>query len=167
VDKLQFAKLDISNSTFYNFGQALISAGNVVTPIDEIVIDGCTINYGGANGKYVLLDANTNSVNFTMQNSILANSPRTGASVSNMLLRGTGASSALYFSYNNTFKLSTGGATPAAIGFPTYSYLTMTTNRTIDLGWTATTTDFTLPAGSELRTGGKTGGVIGDPRWAY
>jgi hypothetical protein len=87
--------------------------------------------------------------------------------VPNLLFRATAASSTLYFSYNNTFKLSTGGATPAAVGFPTYSYLTMTANRTFDLGWSTTTNDFTLPAGSELRAGGKTGGVIGDPRWAY
>jgi len=39
-------------------------------------------------------------------------------------------------------------------------------NTTTDLGWTATTTSFTLPAGSALRTASTTGGAIGDPRWA-
>lgn len=170
LDKLQFTRLDITNSTFYNVGQAFISynAATVSSPIPVVVIDGCTINYLGANTKYVLVDANTNPLDFTMQNSILANSPRTSATVANQVFRGTAASSTLNFSYNNTFKLmnSTTG-TPAALTFPTYAYLSMTSNRTIDLGWTYATTDFTLPSGSELRTGGKTGGVIGDPRWAY
>lgn len=170
LDKLQFTKLDISNSTFYNAGQALISCTNTltVTPMPSMVIDGCTFNYFGTNSKYLLLDASANPVDFTMQNSILANSPRTGGTVQNQVLRATAASSTLSFSYNNTFDLmnNTTG-TAVALTYPTYSYLTMTSNRTIDLGWTATTTDFTLPAASDLRTGGKTGGVIGDPRWAY
>jgi hypothetical protein len=169
LDKLQFTTLDISNSTFYNYGQAFIAAATTLTatPIPVITIDGCTINYGGANAKYVLFDASANPVSFTAQNTIVANCPKTGASVPNLLFRGTSASSTMNFSFNNTFGLSTGGATPAAVTLPTYSYLTASTNRTIDLGWTATTTDFTLPAGSELRTGGKTGGPVGDPRWAY
>jgi hypothetical protein len=169
VDKLLFTQMDVTNSTFYNVGQAFISynTANLTTPIPAVMIDGCTINYLGANGKYVLIDANTNPITFTMQNSILANSPRTGATVANQVFRGTSTSSSINFSYNNTFKLSNGAVTPAALTYPSYSYLTMTSNRTIDLGWTTTTTDFTLPANSELRTGGKTGGVIGDPRWAY
>lgn len=169
LDKLQFTTLDISNSTFYNYGQAFLTAASTLTatPMPIITIDGCTINYGGANTKYVLFDASANPVGFTVQNTIVANCPKTGASVPNLLFRGTSASSTMNFSFNNTFGLSTGGATPAAVLLPTYAYLTAGTNRTIDLGWTATTTDFTLPAGSELRTGGKTGGPIGDPRWAY
>jgi hypothetical protein len=169
LDKLQFTKLDISNSTFYNVGRDFISCAATLpaTPIPAIAIDGCTINYLGAATKYILMDANANPISFTMQNSILANSPRTGQTVQNTVLRATSTSSTLNFSYNNTFKLTNGAATPAALTFPTYSYLSMTANRTIDLGWTSTTTDFTLPVGSELRTGGIIGGVIGDPRWAY
>jgi hypothetical protein len=170
LDKLQFTSLDVSNSTFYNVGQNYITCATTLTatPIPVITIDGCTINYLGANAKYVLVDASANPIGFTMQNSILANSPKSGATVASTVLRATSASSTLNFSYNNTFKLmnSTTG-TPVALTFPAYAYLSMTTNRAIDLGWTSATTDFTLPSGSELRTGGKTGGVIGDPRWAY
>lgn len=170
VDKLLFTKMDISNSTFYNVGQAFISynTANLASPVPVAVVDGCTINYLGANSKYVLIDANTNPIDFTMQNSILANSPRTGASVASQVFRGTAAGTAMNFSYNNTFGLNNATTgTIAALTYPSYSYLTMTSNRTIDLGWTSTTTDFTLPVGSDLRTGGKTGGPIGDPRWAY
>ncbi|MBO9198793.1 MULTISPECIES: DUF4957 domain-containing protein [Niastella] len=170
LDKLQFALLDLSNSTFYNYGRDFIAAPTAVTtgPIPQINIDGCTINYGGTSAKYVLLDANTNPVNFTTQNSIIANTPKAGGTVATTLFRGTGTGTTMSFSYNNTFGLFTGAATPTPVTLPTsYAYLTATTNRTIDLGWTGATTDFKLPAGSELRTGGKTGGVIGDPRWAY
>jgi hypothetical protein len=47
------------------------------------------------------------------------------------------------------------------------SYVQMSNNQTIDLGWTNATTDFTLPAASPLKTASTTNGPIGDPRWAF
>lgn len=172
LDKLQFTKLDISNSTFYNIGQAMITWATTLTatPIGIIVMDGCTINYLGGNSKYILVDASANPVDFTFQNSILATCPRPSSAVQTTILRATAASSVLNFSYNNYFNLystNVAGSTPLALTLPTYSYLSASNNRTIDLGWISTTTNFTLPATSELRSAGKTGGPVGDPRWTY
>ncbi|MBO9619451.1 MAG: DUF4957 domain-containing protein [Niabella sp.] len=164
LDKLAFTKLDISNSTFYNVGQAFVSCATAMSlsPVPVIAVDGCTFNNFGANAKYLLLDANTNPVTASFTNSIFANSPRSG-SVNAIILRSSGAGASTTFTNNNYFKLQNG--TNANLTFP--SGITMNTNWTLDLGWSATTTDFTLPQGSVLRSGSSTGGAIGDPRWAY
>ncbi|UYQ94871.1 DUF4957 domain-containing protein [Chitinophaga horti] len=168
LDKLDIARLELTNSTFYNIGRAFISWSTNVTPAAKPVmtIDACTFNNFGSDGRnYVLLDANANALDFVFQNSILCNLPKAGGTMGNALLRATGAASTLSVSYNNMFNLTTGAG--AAATLPTYAYLTATNNKAVDLGWTATTTNFTLPAGSELRTAGKTGGAVGDPRWTY
>ena len=164
-DKLQFEKLDLSNSTFYNQGQTIVSCATTmaVTPIPVIAMDGITVNNFGANGKYPLFDASANPVAVSITNSHFANTPRSGSVLANPF-RATAATSTIVFSYNNVYNLNSG---TAALVMPTYTYLTQTQNRSENVGYTATTTDFTLPAGNVLRTGGSTGGPIGDPRWAY
>lgn len=169
LEKLKFEKLELSNSTFYNIGRALVSASTAmsVIPVPDVTISGCTFNnLGAGSGLYVLLDANTNPITANITNSIFANTPRTGT-LASAPVRATGSGTAITFSYNNTFNLNNSLTTPAALAFPSYTYLTMTQNRTENLGWTAATTNFTLPAGSILRNGGISGVPIGDPRWAY
>ncbi|MFT4095460.1 MAG: DUF5123 domain-containing protein [Niabella sp.] len=164
LDKLTFTKLYISNSTFYMMGQNLISCATTlsVSTLPVISVDGCTFNNFGANSKYALLDANANPVTASFTNSIFANTPRSGT-VQSAALRASGTGTTVTFAYNNYFNLQNGSS--ANLTFP--STVTMSSNWTTDLGWTATTTDFTLPEGSVFRSAGSTGGAIGDPRWAY
>ena len=167
IDKMEFERLELTNSTFYNTARAFLSWSTNITMAQKptVLIDMVTINgFGFAGRDNILFDANANPVNFTMQNSILANAPKANATVGTSLVRASGAGSEVRFENNNYFNLTT-GATPAVeLSFP--SYVVLTNNKTINLGWTATTTNFSLPASSELRTASKTGGVIGDLRWA-
>jgi hypothetical protein len=163
LDKLAFNRLDVTKSTFYNLSRSIISCATVLTgsPAPVIVIDQCDFNNLGSDAtKYVILDANTNPVTFTMQNSIIANVPR-GAGVQTTAIRASVGTVA--FNNNNVFKFVTTPGGTTAIALPA----TATNNRTTDLGWTASTTDFTLPATSDLRNFSTTGTAIGDPRWAY
>jgi len=162
MDKLDFTKLELTNSTFYNIGRALISWSTNLTGNAKpaIVVDGCTFNNFGSDGRnYVLIDANANPLDVVFQNSILYNMPKAGATIGTGLIRATGANTAVTYSYNNVFNVTA--------AMPAYAYITAVANRAVDLGWTAATTDFKLPAASDLRTAGKTGGAIGDPRWTY
>lgn len=163
LDKLNFNRLDITKSTMYNLGRSIINCPTVLTqtPSPIIVINQCDFNNLGTDAtKYVILDANANPVNFTMNNSIMANTPRLSG-VNAASVRAT--ASTITFNNNNFFKFVTtvGGST--VVSNPTQA----ANNSTVDLGWTATTSDFTLPAGSALRSSSTIGGAIGDPRWAY
>lgn len=166
LDKLEFKKLEIENSTFYNSGRAFIGwATNMTAPAKPVIsINQTTINNFGFSGRNnILLDANANAVEFTMQNSIVANTPKEGTVGTSLLRASTDGSSILVVKNNNFFKLLD-GATPAVeLTFP--SYVQLSSNTTIDLGWTGSTTNFNLPSGSEVRTGSTTSGALGDPRW--
>ncbi|KQM79103.1 hypothetical protein ASE74_00570 [Pedobacter sp. Leaf216] len=165
LNKMQFTNLNISKSTFYNAGPGLVTASTTytgdVTP--TVSITNSTFNGFGGNAKYALLDANANPINFTIVNSILANTPKSGT-VNAAAIRGTGAASTLRISNSNYFNLSSALTNGTALTFGT---ATLVSNQSINLGWTAVTTDFTLPAGSPLRTAGSAGGPIGDPKWTY
>lgn len=159
--KMEFNRVEFVNSTFFDIGRALImwDTNLTVPAAPTFLIESCTLaNFGSRN--HTILDASSNVVNFRMQNSILVNLPKTTSGTS-LLRSGTG--STLNVNNSNLFNL-TDGASPALPAiFPAATALT--DNKAVDLGWTLTTTDFKLPANSELRTAGKTGGAIGDPRW--
>ncbi|HEY0731319.1 MAG TPA: hypothetical protein VGD33_02775, partial [Chitinophagaceae bacterium] len=165
IDKLEFKALEVLNTTFYDVARALISwATNMTVPsTPTVTFDQTTINsFGFGNRNYVFLDANANTVNYSFRNSIVANTPKPGQTILPVAVRANSASS-MEFVHSNYFNLNTGDPLNPVITFP--SVLQMSNNQTIDLGWTATTTDFTLPAGSPLRTASITSGPIGDPRW--
>lgn len=164
LTKLQFTRIDITNSTFFDFGRSLVVATTALgsgVPMPVINIDKSTFNYFGGNNMNVLVDANTNPVAVTVTNSIIANTPKANQTVSG-LIRATGSGATVNVNNNNTFGLNNGSG--GTITFPTNAQ--GGANTTVDLGWTASITNFTLPAGSSLRTAGSTGGAIGDPRWA-
>lgn len=170
LEKLEFKTMELSNSTFYNIGRTFISAGTTLPSSatkPSVLIDQCTFNNfgsGGSNRNYLIIDANANPIDFVLRNSILANSPMTGGAIGNAALRATASTSMVSVTNNNIFKLTNGASPAVDLTFPNYA--TPANLKTIDLGWTASTTDFSLPADSDLRTSGTTGGVIGDPRWA-
>ncbi len=165
IDKLEFKHFEVANSTMYDIARAFISwATNITMPaVPTIIVRNSTINsFGFGDRNNILLDANANVVNATYKNNIIANTPKPGQNVLASAMR-AGAASTIFFQYNNYFNLQ-GGTPLAPLTFP--AYVQMANNQAIDLGWTATTTDFTLPAGSPLRTASDTGGPVGDPRWA-
>lgn len=168
INKLQFSKLELVNSTFHSMGRAFVSCNATLTsPKPTILIDQCTINNfgsGGTSRNYTIFDANANPVDLTIQNCIIANAPITGQTLGNAAVRAGAATTTMLFSNNNTFNLTNGASPAVALTFP--AAMTMQNNKTIALGWDGTTTNFTLPVGSELRTSSTTGGPIGDPRWA-
>ncbi|WP_207514567.1 DUF4957 domain-containing protein [Longitalea luteola] len=167
LDKLAFNTMHVSKSTFYNIGRQLLTASTVLTTAPAITFDYCTLNNFGAGGtQYAVINAGSNPVKFNITNSIVANIPRPGGTVRNEAMNATAAGTAIVFSNNNTFNWTNGAATPAPLTFPTTN-ITMVGNNAVDLGWTNTTTDFTLPANSVLRTVSSAGGAIGDPRWTY
>ncbi|WP_197285471.1 DUF4957 domain-containing protein [Pedobacter sp. R20-19] len=165
VNKMQFNTIGISKSTFYNAGPGLVTASTTYAGdvIPTVAISNSTFNGFGGNAKYALLDASANPIKFTILNSILANTPKSGT-VNAAAIRATGAGSTLSISNSNYFNLSSALTGGTALTFGT---ATLTSNQTQNLGWSATTTDFTLPANSTLRTAGNTGSAIGDPRWTY
>jgi hypothetical protein len=164
LDKMEFQKLELTNNTMYDLARAFISfATNItVNPAPVILVTNNTINsFGFATRNNILLDANANVVNATFRDNIIANTPK-AETVGTSALR-TGATATVIFEYNNTFNFN-GGTPLAPLTFPTNVQLSNNTN--VDLGWTTTTTSFTLPAVSPLRTSSSTGGPVGDPRWA-
>lgn len=165
LDKVAFQNLTITNSTFYNVGRALILMSTALpasSSVPVIIFDKNTVNsFGGGSGPRVLIDANANPVQVSFTNSIFANTPRSGT-LANDMIRASSASSSVTFSNNNYFKMMNGSA--AALTIPASA--TQVANQQIDLSWDANTKDFTLPAGSPLRTAGSNGGPVGDPRWA-
>lgn len=166
MEKLQFEKLEITNSTLYNLGRAFIgwSTNITVAAPPTILIDQCTINSFGRDARNnFFVDANANPVIITISNSIISNTPMPGSTSGTALMRATAATANM--SYCNTFNLTNGASPAVAATFP--AIVTMQNNKTIDAGWTGTSSDFTLPAGSELRTSSSSGGPVGDPRWAF
>lgn len=166
LDKLLFTTMQITKSTFYNIGQGLLTVATVLTSAPLITFDYCTLNNFGAKNLNAIANAGSNPVKLNITNSIIANIPRPAGTVNTAAINATGAGTAIVFSNNNTFNLTNGAATPVALTFPTTN-ITMVGNNTISLGWTSTTTDFTLPANSVLRTVSSAGGAIGDQRWSY
>lgn len=167
LDKLAFNSMQVTKSTFYNIGRQLLTASTVLPSIPSITFDYCTFNDFGAGGSInAIMNAGSNPVKLNITNSIVANIPRPGGTVNTAAINATGAGTGIVFSNNNTFNLTNGAATPAVLTLPTTN-ITQVGNQNIDLGWTTGTIDFTLPAGSVLRTVSSAGGAIGDPRWAY
>ncbi len=164
VNKMEFTAINITKSTFYDAGPGLVTASNTMTgaAAPSVNISYSTFNGFGGNAKYALLDANANPVNFTLTNSIVANTPKSGT-VQAAALRSTGAGVTTTISYTDMFGLYGTGTTP--LTFP--ATVVLTSNQAIDLGWTAATTTFQLPVGSSLRTASNTSIALGDPRWAY
>lgn len=166
LDKMEFQSLQILNSTFYNSGRRLIgwSTNFTASVKPNVLVDYVTINNIGYGGRdNLLIDANNNPIDFVFRNSIIANAPKPGQASGNSLLRAGNAASTAVISNSNLFKLTTGAAEPAALTIP--SYVNQQNVLNIDLGWDATTTSFSLPAGSPLRTASNTNGPIGDSRW--
>lgn len=158
LDKLQFNTLSVTNSTFYNFGKTLISCGTLIDAVSPtITFDHCTFNAFGGSGTYALLDANTNIVKFTMQNSIIANTPKVGTA-NGAAIRSSAATTTIVFNNNNTFNLQNGSG--AALTLPAG-----TGNKNVNLGWDLNTKVFTIPTASELNSSSNTSGPIGDPQW--
>ncbi|OAQ37925.1 hypothetical protein A5893_16265 [Pedobacter psychrophilus] len=161
MDKAEFKTLSITNSTIYNSARQLISWATNITAAQTplITIDHITLNGFGSGAKNnIFLDANTNPVTFNMTNSIIANTPITGQTVGTNAIKGGGT---LNFNNNNYFNLNTGDGNLVTLS----TSVAAANNKTISLGWTNTTTTFTLPATSELRTSGTANDPIGDPRW--
>jgi len=164
LDNIEFKTLTVTKSTFYNSGAGLVIASKLILAAIPVVnFSNCTINGFGGSGKYALLDANTNPINFNIQNSIFANTPKSGTVVA-AAIRGTGTGSSIKISNSNYFNLFTALTNGTAL---TFGPATLASNQSINTGWTAATTDFTLAVGSPLRSAGSTGGPIGDPRWTY
>jgi hypothetical protein len=170
LEKLQLKALSITQSTLYKTGQGLINMSTNLSTITGIVpiieIDHCTFNsFSGGSGKYAFIDANANKIIFTFSNSIVANTPISG-SLQAAAFRASNTGNELYFSNNNTFNLliAPGGSALNLTGLAIANPLNH------DLGWTGTTTDFslaTLPAGHAVLSASTSGSTIGDPRWAY
>lgn len=161
-DKMALNTFTMSKSTFYNFGNQLISHATLVAgTTTALSIDLCTFNNFGASSKNAIFNASANTTTFSVTNCIIGNIPRPAGAVATAAINGT--ASTFTFSNNDVFKAATavGGAT--AVTFPANAAF----GQTIDPGWTATQTDFTLPVGSPLRTASPSSGAIGDPRWAY
>lgn len=166
MEKLEFEKLELTNSTLYGLGRAFIgwSTNITVGTPPTILIDQCTINNFGRDARNnFFIDANANPVVITIRNSIIANTPYAGQTTGTALVRATGAVTST-LAYTNTFKLTNGASPAVTLTFP--AVLVPQSNKTIDLGWDGATTSFALPAGSELRTSSSSGGPVGDPRWA-
>lgn len=166
MDKMEFNRLELTNSTFYNIGRAFISWSTNITVATKptMILDHLTMNNFGSDSRdYILVDANANLLSLTMTNNILANTPKAGGAVGANAIRASNAGNDMKFTNNDTFKFVGGSPTTAPLAFP--AAVQQSGNKTTDLGWTATTTDFSIPAGSDLRTASTTGGAIGDPRW--
>jgi hypothetical protein len=165
ISRLQFNTLTVSKSTFYNCGPGLVlsSVPFVADQTPTVLISYSTINAFGGSSKYALLDVTTNPINFSIQNSILANTPKSGT-INAAAIRATGAGSSITISNTNYFNLNSALTSGTAL---TFGSATLSVTQQQNLGWTPTTTDFTLPIGSTLRTSSTTGTAIGDPRWTF
>lgn len=169
LEKLQFNTFNIAKSTFYNIGTGMFNIGTAINTsvvVPSVNIDYCTFNNFGSGNKYLLFDANTNKINYVMRNSILANSPLAGGSINAIAFRGSGSGSTLNFLNNNYFQLnaSAGSAALNLTGLNNVAY------NNINLGWTASTQNFSLsalPVDNKIFSSSNSGGTVGDPRWAY
>lgn len=165
--KLQFDNISFTKSTFYGLGEGMLNISttlNAYGTTPTINIEYCTMNNNGGYGKYPLFDANANIVNYSLTNSILANTPISG-SLKTAAFRAS-ASSNLNFSNNDYFRFasSVGGLDLVLTG------LIQANDITTDLGWQPSTTSFSLaslPIYNPIFTASSNLGTIGDPRWAY
>jgi hypothetical protein len=167
LEKLLISKLSFTKSTLYNLGQGMINMGTNLSSsiIPLITLDYCTFNNFGGNNKYVFIDANANKIVFTFNNSIVANTPISGA-IQAAAFRASATGNTLAFSNNNYFNLKVAGGGPAV----NLTGLAQANDISIDLGWTAATTNFKLvdaPEFSKVFSASSNGSTIGDPRWAY
>jgi hypothetical protein len=159
MDKIKFDAVVIKNSTFSSFQRTIVSAATALSGWSSTVtIDKCTFNDFGGGGKSAVLDGSTNNIALSITNTIFANTPFNGGTVGNDAVKSGGSSSLQKVFYYNC---SNGATTPAPINWPSGAAATTDIS-----AWTAATTDFTLPAGSALRTAGTDNGPVGDPRWA-
>ena len=166
LDKLEFAKLEIVKSTLRNLGRSFIGWSTAMTtPSTPIVlIDQSTINNFGRDGRgNAFIDANANAVTVTIKNSIIANAPYPAHTITS-LFRATAAVNSTMGNTNIYNLVKEIKDSPEELTFP--AILVQSNNKKVALTWTAATTDFTLPVGSELRTMSNSGGPVGDPRWA-
>ena len=167
LERLQFNNISFTKSTFYGLGQGMFNISATLTAYGitpTINIEYCTMNDYGGNGKYPLFDANANAINYTMSNSILANTPINGT-LKTAAFRAS-ASSNLSFSNNDYFRFasSVGGLDLVLTG------LIQANDITTDLGWQPSTTSFSLaslPSSNPIFTASSNLGTVGDPRWAY
>ena len=168
LEKLQFNEVLFSKSTFYSMGEGLINMSTALAVPNvkpQISIDLCTMNNIGGNAKYLLFDANTNPVNYSLTNSILANTPMSGT-LKTAAFRASATGNKMIFYLNNYFKFasSVGGFELVLTG------LDQSLNIIEDLGWTSSTTNFSLnsiPYSNPIFSTSSSGSTIGDPRWAY
>ncbi|MCX2453984.1 DUF4957 domain-containing protein [Pedobacter sp. PLR] len=161
LDKLAFKSLKITKSTIYNSSPGLVNCKTTMAgAAPEVSISECSINNIGFAGMYTLIIAAANPVTFSMKNSIIANAPRSGTVAG--LTSITSGASVTTFEYNNTFNLKTSNTNGTDLPLPAGAKL----GQTVDPGWNANTTQFTLPAGSVLLKSNSSGGQVGDPRWA-
>jgi hypothetical protein len=138
------------------------------TIVPAVTIDACTFNNFGSGNKYLFLDANANKLILNIRNSIFANSPMPGGTIQGTAFRASASGNVLNFTNNNYFNLfSTSTGTQAPLGL---TGLNQVAFNTTNLGWTATTTNFSLqsqPANSKIFSMSSGGGAVGDPRWTY
>jgi len=167
LEKLLISKLSFTKSTFYNLGQGMINMGTNLssTIVPAISLDYCTFNNFGGGNKYLFIDANANKIVYTFNNSIVANTPISGT-IQAAAFRASASGNVLAFSNNNYFnlRLTSGGAAVTLTG------LAQANDISIDLGWTAATTNFKLVDAlefSKVFSASSNGSTVGDPRWAY
>lgn len=176
-NKLEFTKFELTNSTFYQAGRSFIDLSVTMSmPVrPEVIVDHCTINGWGTNNsnKWILVDANATDLEMNITNSIFANAPYPETGITRLdLFRTNGGNSILNVTNCNLHNLTSGISEPlnpditnnTPLVIPATVNATAVTTET--LPWTFNATDFSLPAGSPLRTASTTGGPIGDPRWA-
>jgi hypothetical protein len=158
LDKMKFNAVVIKNSTFSSFKRAIVSAATAISGWSaSVTIDHSTFNNFGGGGKTAVLDASSNNIALTITNSLFANTPLSGETVRNEAITSGGTNDLQKVFYYNT----NNGASPAVpLTWPAGA------TATTEISWTETTTDFTLPAGSSLRTAGTNNSPVGDPRWA-
>ncbi|PRD46486.1 hypothetical protein [Sphingobacterium haloxyli] len=169
LQKLQMNRFELVNSTFNRLSTNILRYDtNIGTPEASILIDYCTINaFGNTGNRRPLMDVNT-PADIVVNNSVLANtgwiSPRfTSLSMNNELLRaGNGATARI--ANTNVFNLLNSAAPREPLNIPSVVVVSNVLSET--LPWDLTTSDFTLPANSPLRTASSSAGPIGDPRWA-
>jgi hypothetical protein len=167
LEKLLFATFSITKSTFYTVGTGMFNMSTNLssTTVPAISIDYCTFNSFGSGNKNLFIDANANKIVYQLRNSILANSPLTGGTIAGAY-RATASGNVLNFLNNNYFQLATN-----ATGTPlNLTGLNQVGSTTINLGWTASTQNFSLaalPLDNKIFSSSSGGGTVGDPRWAY
>lgn len=169
-DKLQFDSVVITSSTFCSLPRGIIgyattmgtrTGTSIATPV--IKIDACTFNSFGQQARAAVFDGKKDAscaVIFMLSNSILANTPDAvpGTTVDNDAFVGY-ASNSYTLTNNFIYNCMTTANGTTAINWPA------TAPTPVTLTWTSSTTDFTLPAASPLRTAGPNNGCVGDPRW--